>query len=212
MKKLFFLLFVPILIGCSSESVQKQTIQMNDVKWSCAYPSFMSEEDISKQKTLFELVPGPQELTVTVKKIPGETFYYFDLYLKLRLNRSVDIDFSKILANKERKGDAMDCAGLIVSLLDRNGEIIQMRGPMGACDCNMFLFDENWREDFFVDYLTFLQSEPGTVFTLHAISGWSDQQHGCSIGFPNLIKEVKGVEIRIGIVDREFEKYVGEIK
>ena len=214
MKKLFFLLFVPILIGCSSESVQKQTIQMNDVKWSCVY-SFMSEEDISKQKTLFELVPGPQELTITVEKIPGETFYYFDLYLKLRLNRSVDIDFSKIFANKERKDAAMYTSGLRVVLLDRNGERIQMRGPFGATECTMFLFHENWenpREDFFVDYLTFLQSEPGTVFTLHAIAGYSDQQFGCRVGFPNLIKEVKGVEIQIGSVDREFEKYVGEIK
>ena len=215
MKKLpFLILLVSVLFGCSSESVQKQTIQMNDVKRSCLF-SFMSEEDISKQMTLFELVPGPQQFIVTEIKNPGETWYYYDLYLKVRLNRSVDIDVSKILTDKERKELAMSCANLNVVLLDRNGEKIQMRGPFGAFESKMYLFDYNWvdpREDFFVDYLTFLQSKPGTVFTLHAIVDYNDQIHKCSVGLPNLIKEVKGVELQIGSIDSEYEKYVGVIE
>lgn len=215
MKKLFFwVLFVPVLIGCSSESVQKQTIQMNDVKLSCLY-DFMEEEDVRKQMSLFELIPGPQQITVTEVKLPGETWYDYDLYLNVRLKRSVDIDISNILADKERKDFAMSCANLAADLLDRNGEKIQIVGPFGASESTLYSFSEYWadsREDYFVDYLTFLQSEPGTVFTLHFVTSYSDQKFRCSVGLPNLIKEVKGVELQIEGIDNEFEKYVGEIK
>jgi hypothetical protein len=215
MKKLLFLiLFVPVLIGCSSKNIEEQTIQMNDVKWSCVF-DFMTEEEISKQKSLFELVPGPHKFTVTIENNPGETWYYYDLYLKVRLNRSVDIDISKILADEKSKSFAMSCAGIQIALLDRNGEKIKMGGRFGGFDSTMYLFHENWenpREDFFIDYLTFLKSEPGTVFTLHAIVAYNEQENRCSVGLDNLINEVKGVEIQIGDIDSEFEKYVGEIK
>ena len=44
---------------------------MNDVKWSCVF-DHMTEEDISKQKSLFELVPGPHKFTVTIENNPGD--------------------------------------------------------------------------------------------------------------------------------------------
>ena len=56
---------------------------MNDVKWTCLY-SWNTDEDICKQKELFELVPGPHKFTVTIENNPGETWYYYDLYLKVR--------------------------------------------------------------------------------------------------------------------------------
>ena len=121
MKKLLFLiLFVPVLIGCSSKNIEEQTIQMNDVKWTCLY-SWNTDEDICKQKELFELVPGPHKFTVTIENNPGETWYYYDLYLKVRLNRSVDIDIHKILADPKSKSYAMGCTSIHIALLDRNG-------------------------------------------------------------------------------------------
>jgi hypothetical protein len=131
------------------------------------------------------------------------------------LNRSVDIDISKILADEKSKSFAMGCAGIQIALLDRNGEKIKMGGRFGGFDSTMYLFNEYWenpREDFFIDYLTFLKSEPGTVFTLHAIVAYNEQVNRCSVGLDNLINEVKGVEIQIGDIDSYFEKYVGEIK
>ena len=215
MKKLLFLiLFVPVLIGCSSKNIEEQTIQMNDVKWTCLY-SWNTDEDICKQKELFELVPGPHKFTVTIENNPGETWYYYDLYLKVRLNRSVDIDIPKILADPKSKSYAMGCTSIHIALLDRNGEKIKMGGRFGGFDSTMYLFSEYWenpREDFFIDYLTFLNSEPGTEFTIHAITSYNEQENRCSVGLANLINEVKGVEIQIGDIDSEFEKYVGEIK
>ena len=131
------------------------------------------------------------------------------------MNRSVDIDIPKILADKNSKGLAMLSAGIQIALLDRNGEKIKMGGRFGGFDSTMYLFYEYWenpREDFFIDYLTFLNSEPGTVFTIHAITSYNEQENRCSVGLANLINEVKGVEIQIGTIDSEFEKYVGEIK
>lgn len=213
-KLLLWVLFVPVLIGCSSESVQKQTIQMNDVKWICK-SDWVKEHGISKQMSLFELIPGPQQIKVTEMKRPGETWYCYDLYLNVRLNRSVDIDISNILADKERKESAMFVADIGAYLLDRDGEKIQIVGPFGAFESTLYLFNKYWpdpREDYFVDYLTFLQSEPGTVFTLHFVMDYSDQRHRCSVGLPNLIKEVKGVELEIEFIDSDFEESVGEIK
>ena len=109
----------------------------------------------------------------------------------------------------------MGCAGIQIALLDRNGEKIKMGGRFGGFDSTMYLFYEYWenpREDFFIDYLTFLNSESGTVFTIHAITSYNEQENRCSVGLANLINEVKGVEIQIGTIDSEFEKYVGEIK
>lgn len=213
-KLLYLLLLLPVLIGCSSSNVQEQTIQMNDLKWTWqGKDSYKSESDVSKQLTLFDLVPGPQKLMVTVEKKPGETWYYFDLFLNVRLNRSVDIDLSKILADHNSKANAIECANIDIFLLDRNGERIQMNGPLGPYDSFFILFNERETfSDMFVDYMTFLQSDPGTVFTLHAEADFCDQKHECRVGLSNLIKEVKGFELEIQYPDSEFERCVGEIK
>ena len=88
-----------------------------------------------------------------------------------------------------------------------------MDGILGSYDADMILF--NSREVFsdrFVDYLTFLQSDPGTVFTLRFYTEFDGKSEYCSVGFPNLIKEVKGCELELRGADESFEKYVGVIK
>ena len=212
MKKLLFLtILVPILIGCSSESTQKKTIQMNDVKWTFWGES--PDEDVSKQMSMFELIPGPQQFMVTVQKKPGETWYICELELNVKLNRSVDLDLSKILADKNSKEAANACANINAVLLDRNGERIKVDGISGPTVADMILFND--REVFserFVDYLTFLQSDPGTVFTLRFYTEFNDQRDKCSVDLPKLIKEVKGCELDLRGGDESFEEYVGVIE
>lgn len=212
MKKLLFLtLLIPVLIGCSSESTQKKTIQMNDVKWT--FWGDAPGEEVRKQMTLFDLVPGPQQFMVTVYKKPGETWYICELELNVKLNRSVDIDLSKILADKDSKSAANASANICAVLLDRNGKRIQVNGMFGQSDADMILFnDREVFEERFVDYLTFLQSDPGTVFTLRFYTEFNDQRDKCSVGLPNLIKEVKGCELDLRGSDEYFEKYVGVIE
>ena len=210
----FFLLLLPVFIGCSSSDVQERTIQMDSVKWTWqGRGSYTSEEEVSKQLNLFELVPGPQQFTVTVQKEPGETWYLLDLYLNVRLKHSVDLDLSEILSDNNRKDLAILCANVDVILLDRNGERIKINGPFGPYDCFMILFnDREAFSEWFVAYLTFLQSDPGTVFTLHATADLSDQKHECSFGLSNLINEVKGFELEIQYPDRAFEEHIGVIE
>ena len=212
MKKLLFLaLLVPVLIGCSSERTQKKTIQMNDVKWT--FWGDAPGEEVRKQMTLFDLVPGPQQFMVTVHKKPGETWYICELELNVKLNRSVDLDLSKILANKDSKDNAIVCANINAVMLDRNGERIKKSGIFGTDNAYMFLFNPNeYFSDRFVDYLTFLQSDPGTVFTLRFYTQYNDQKDKCSVGLPNLIKEVKGFELDLRGGDESFEECVGVIE
>ena len=208
MKKLLILtLLVPVLIGCSFERTQKKTIQMNDVKWT--FWGDAPGEEVRKQMTLFDLVPGPQQFMVTVYKKPGETWYICELELNVKLNRSVDLDLSKILANKDSKDAANACANIYAVLLDRNGERIKV----GTSDTDMILFNSSEVfSDRFVDYLTFLQSDPGTVFTLRFYTQYNDQSDKCSVGLPNLIKEVKGFELDLRGGDESFEECVGVIE
>ena len=208
---LFLILLVPILIGCSSESTQKKTIQMNDVKWTFWGKS--PGEEVSKQMTMFDLIPGPQQFIVTIEKKPGETWYICELELNVKLNHSVDIDLSKILADKDSKNAANACANICAVLLDRNGKRIQVDGMFGQSDADMILFnDREVFEERFVDYLTFLQSDPGTMFTLRFYTEFNDQRDKCSFGLPNLIKEVKGCELELRGGDESFEQYVGIIE
>lgn len=207
-KLLFFALLVTVLIGCSSERTKKKTIQMNDVKWTFWGDS--PGEEVSKQISMFELIPGPQQFMVTINKKPGETWYICELELNVKLNHSVDIDLSKILADKGSKRDANACANITAVLLDRNGERIKVNGWNNA---DMILFNDNEVfADRFVDYLTFLQSEPGSVFTLRFYTEFNEQKDKLSVGLPNLINEVKGCELELRGGDEAFERYVGVIE
>lgn len=198
-----------LLIGCSSSNVKKNTIQMDKITWT--RDSWVSEEEVAKQMTLFEIVPGPQSIVVETLKKPGETAYIIDMYLKVKLKHRVNIDIDKILS--EDIDLAKTVANIHFLLLDRNGERIKVEMGFGAQDCFLILFNNrDFATEWFVDYLSFLQSEPGTEFLLHAWADFGEPGDRCSVGFQNLIKEVKGVEFEINSIDREFEKYIGVIE
>ena len=214
MKKLIYLLLVlPLLISCSSSDVQKNTIQMSSVKWTWEFmDSYTSEEEVSKQLNLFELIPGAQKFGVATHKQPGDTWYQVELALNVRLKSSVDVDFDKIFSDINNKELAIDCANIYAYLLDRNGERIKMVDKTFGGDLFLIMFnDKEFCEEWLVDYLTFLQSEPGTEFQLYFWATFGENDVMCAPGFSRLAKEVKGVELKIKGIDREFEKYVGEI-
>ena len=213
MKKLIissltFLLF----IGCSSSSIKTNTIQMESIKWVLPYSEgFCEEADIIKQMNMFELVPGPQKFSVETLKKPGKTIYFLDMFLNVRLKHRVDINIDEILSGDI--GIAKMAANIKIYLLDRNGERIPTERFFGPLDLYLILFnDRDFCTEWFIDYLTFLQSEPGTEFQLHAWSDFCEPEDRCKIGFSNLIKEVKGVELQMDGVDDGFERYIGFIE
>lgn len=201
-----------IFMGCSSSGVKKNTIQMESIKWVLPTPESIYEEaDVIKQKNLFEIVPGPQQFSVETRKEPGKTVYLLDLILNVKLKHRVDIDIDKVLSSDV--GLAKSIANIDFLLLDRNGERITVESGWGPQSLSLILFnDRDFNTELFVNYLSDLQSEPGKEFQLHAWADFSEPEAKCYIGFSNLIKEVKGVELRMVGSDEQFEKYIGFIE
>lgn len=184
---------------------------MESIKWVLPTPeSIYEEEEVIKQKNLFELVPGPQKIAVQKRKEPGQTIYIIEMGLNVRLRHRIDIDIDKILSGDV--GLAKSVANIDFLLLDRNGEQIPVETTFGPISLRLIMFnDREFCTEWFIDYLTFLQSEPGTEFQLYAWADYCEPEDKCKIGFSNLIKEVKGVELRMDGNDEQFEKYIGII-
>ena len=212
MKKIIIsLLTIVLLVGCSSSNTKKSLVQIDSIKWVLPIPEEIYDEaEVEKQKNLFELVPGPQRFYVITHKEPGQTRYEIQMDLKVRLKHRVNIDIDKILS-----GDvalAKSVANLQFLLLDRNGERIPASLGFGPTVLFLIMFnDYDWNTEWFVEYLTFLQSEPGTEFELFGWFTYCEPDDYCKISFSNLTKEIKGVELRLSGSDKEFEKYIGII-
>ena len=215
MKKLIIFSFILlILMGCSSSNEKFSDIQMESLKWTLPVPeSIYEEEEVIKQMNLFELVPGKQVFRVQTFKDPGTTSYLVEMLLKVKLKHRVNIDIDKILSSDSDLDLIKSVANIDFLLLDRNGERISVESTFGPQDIRLIMFNQReFCTEWFIDYVNFLKSEPGTEFELYGWADFSEPEDKCKIGFSNLPKEVKGVELRMDGSDENFEKYVGVIE
>lgn len=198
---LFMLTFV--LASCSSDGSRE--IQIDEV---CFVPEYdrIAQEDISKQSSIFEVVPGTYPITWTlVHDLPQVQNYNVELKLKLRLKKKVNI----LPKAYERLDEYPVISKFGFVLTDENGELCDMGAVQyfypGAPRVENL--NEPYSKDAAMEFYNFLSSEPGTEYeiTLNAF-GIKSLVDGIE-----LIKNARGVKCLIHDKDEYFLRDTGEI-
>ena len=209
MMKKFLILFMLTFVLASCSSDGSREIQIDEVCFVPEYSPFdnrIAQEDISKQSSIFEVVPGTYPITWTlVHDLPQVQNYNVELKLKLRLKKKVNI-LPKAYEKLDRYPLISDF-GFV--LTDENGEWCEV-GAVQAFYPGAPRVENlagPYSKDAAMEFYNFLSSEPGTEYeiTLNALGIKS------SVDGIELIKNARGVKCVIGQEDKDFLRHTGEI-
>jgi len=211
MKKLFLLISASMcLIGCSSNGSSE--IQINEVDF---VPGFNNTiEESAKVKNIFEVVPGNYKISWSLTtKAPGVKNFDVSIKLKLRLNKKVNV--KKEIFDEVNKEDFYPYSLPVFMLIDADGKAFKAGNPCGLSEFeigaakNRQTSHQFIDKDKIMDFLRFLQSEPGTEIEIETIA-WGQISGVSHFNFKDDIKNAKGMICEI-LTDKDFERFYGII-
>lgn len=211
MKKYLFLFALSMLfVGCSSDGSRE--IQIDECNY--AHSDLDKTEEFSKVMSVLEVVPGKYELGWTlVHNTPVSQNYAISLNLKLRLKRKVNVNDDIIKKVSEANdGDHAFSSPFRFELLDADGK--RENGTVQPFDLSCTSLAEwskstTFNKDQSMDFLRFLQSEPGTEIELHMYAfGTENADNSCI----EVCKNAKGVICVLEDTDDRFEYEIGTIQ
>ena len=205
MKKILLFAFLACLfVSCSSDGSRE--IQIDEV--SFVPNTEMDNSEIEKVSSIFEVLPGKYELSwKLIKDHPGNQIYNISLKLKLRLKRTVKIKDEYL--EKIKKESFAPMNGISFRLLDADGKVSD--AVSGFTPGMIVNNEENpFDRDLLMEFVDFLQSDPGTekelVFnsagSVIASNGWD-----CT----KICKDAKSIVCEVES-DSSFEYDYGVIK
>ena len=211
MKKYFFLFALSMLfVGCSSDGSRE--IQIDECNY--AHSDLDKTEEFSKVMSVLEVVPGKYELGWTlVHNTPVSQNYAISLNLKLRLKRKVNVNDDIIKKVSEAKdGDHAFLSPFKFELLDADGKrenVTVQQFDLSYTSLAEWSKSTSFNKDQVMDFLRFLQSEPGTEIELHMYAFGSKNS---DINCIEVCKNAKGVICVLEDTDNSFERNIGTIQ
>lgn len=214
MKKYFCLLVLSALfVGCSSDGSRE--IQIDECEF--IHDDDYKTEEYSKVMSVFEVVPGKYELAwKLVDDVPQLQNYAVSLKLKLRLKKKVNVKEEIINQYSEAEKDHVPYVDYMIpfhfQLLDPNGKVYDSVQRFSLEDASLEEIRHNnvrFNKDQTMDFLRFLQSEPGTEIELllYAI-GHKNANWNCI----DACKNAKGIICVLSHEDESVEKGFGTIQ
>ena len=212
---LFFLLGVMVLsalfVGCSSDGSRE--IQIDECGF--IHSDVYKTEEFSKVMSVLEVVPGKYELAwKLVDDVPQLQNYAVSLKLKLRLKKKVIIKEEVINKISEAEVNNMSPVSFPFrfKLVDANGKVEDSVQTFDLTNTSLEEIRNNvfFNKDQTMDFLRFLQSEPGTEIELLLYAlGMKNANWNCI----EVCKNAKGIVCDIDTdTDRNFEWTTGTIQ
>lgn len=218
MKKYFCLLVLSALfVGCSSDGSRE--IQIDECEYTPLFDHDNKDkmEKFTKLMSVFEVVPGKYELAwKLVDDVPQLQNYAVSLKLKLRLKKKVNVKEEIINQYSEAEKDHVPYVDYSIpfhfQLLDPNGKVYDSVQSFSLEDASLEEIRHNnvyFNKDQTMDFLRFLQSEPGTEIELllYAI-GHKNANWNCI----DACKNAKGIICVLHHEDESVEESFGTIQ
>ncbi len=210
---LFIAMMTCIFVSCSSDGSCEMQIDELDFVSSETIDRGSDEYDYSKMKSIFEVVPGKYEISWRlIDKVPQLKNYDVALHLKLRLKRHVDVlpsVFERITNNTKNPG----YIPFAFYFADADGKIETASSYAQIDELPLDLSrktGEHTNRDALLDFMNFLNSDPGTEvdFVAHSI--------GC---VSSVFDEIENIKNARKIIlsnylcdDKRFERDYGKIE
>lgn len=190
------LMAVISLVSCSKDG--STTIQLDEFSSVVPADEWHTLEECKKTSKLFSLVPGEYPISWKVNvEMPQATNYAATMVIKLRLNNKISVKDEWI-----KKGHPTFAPSF--SLIDANGK--EINSWLIAYNAEVAGSDYCTEKDLFMDFVKFLQSEPGTemevtlgTYIVQSVRDELDE-----------VKNAKGIIMKVH-TDSQFEKTVAEI-
>jgi hypothetical protein len=213
MKKYFYLLMLSALfVGCSSDGSRE--IQIDECEF--IHSDICKTEEFSKLMSVLEVVPGKYELAwKLVDDLPQLQNYSVSLKLKLRLKKKVNVKEEVINKISEAEVDYTSPVSFpfTFKLVDADGKVDNSVQRFNVTDTSVEDVRKNkvlFNKDQTMDFLRFLQSEPGTEIELlvYALGSKHNNQNCIEV-----CKNAKGIICDMSFVtDSNFEAQIGTIQ
>ena len=212
MKKfLFMALMASMFAGCSSDGSRE--IQIDECGF--IHSDNYKTEEFTKVMSVLEVVPGKYELAwKLVDDLPQQQNYSVSLKLKLRLKKKVSVKqevFDEISEAKDK--DHPFLAPFRFVLLDANGKVEKItvqNFDLTYTSNAEWASNTSFNKDQTMDFLRFLQSEPGNEIELLVYAFGSKNKN---INCIDVCKNVKGIVCDVDThTDEYFERNIGTIQ
>lgn len=193
------LLAIVCLGSCAKDG--SRTIQLDEFAAVELFYTHHTMDESKKVSELFSIVPGEYKISWKVKdELPQMTNYSGTMVLKLRLNKKLNVkdDFIK-------EANYVRCPTF--AFVDADGK------KMNETDTWYLSMDGvtgHTNEDQFMDYVKFLQSEPGTEMELSLGSMLVECSGEHYAHHISDIQKAKGLMLIIHQTDEEFCRYIAE--
>lgn len=195
---LFVLVAALFFVSCSKDG--SRTIQLDEFSAIVTSDDDVSIEKCKKTSELFSLVPGEYTISWKVKdEAPQLTNYNATMVIKLKLNKKLSVKEEWI-----KKADNFGAP--IFYFVDANGN--KLHGTWHVAWQLIPGEDGLVNKDQFMDFVKFLQSEPGTEMDV-TLGTMLVESSGGAQDIAD-IKNAKGIIMEVK-EDDVFERNVGEI-
>lgn len=189
------------LVSCSKDG--SRTIQLDAFQAVEVDPAIGSNADnVQKLSELFSIVPGEYTISWTlVNDLPQKTDYAGTFTVKMKLNK-------KLKVNDKFIKEAENTSRPVLVFTDADGNDIYGNWTVATDVTKGYSETHHFNKDQFMDFVKFLQSEPGTEMDVTfgtMLSECSDARFNQQI---TTIQKAKGVKLKVSeyfvINDVEF--------